>query len=291
MTQEYTPQMANEDLIQVLRMVHVEKQPLDLDLLKFALEHGADPNLNLVRPDIEHTNVKVCQFPPYHHPISLLCGAEASNPDKESMLEACKLLIDHGADLNDSKWNSDSVRYRELPLLHTTSNEIRQLLLENGADPNLSSGMSPMHNELIAANRSGDYSALETLLSFGGDINLDEGRGYGSPFYNLIHTCSATQNTMDWLFDHGFDMNKQNFEGRTAMHFAAKLDETVAFGAMLERGAKHDVQDHNGVIPMDIAVIHDSLEILDMIDAHKRTISVKSAGSQKPVKVEQGRSI
>jgi ankyrin repeat protein len=90
------------------------------------------------------------------------------------------MLLDRGADVNA---HSGRYGYALLAVCHPSSGsidrEIVQLLLDNGADPNVLG--ESCGNSLCAASKHGDAEVVEMLLQGGADINA-----VGIGHYNVL---------------------------------------------------------------------------------------------------------
>lgn len=105
------------------------------------------------------------------HPLSdaLVCAVENNN------LEAAKLLIEHGADVNGYGWITGAGANDGLPLLvaaNKPTSEWVDFLLKHGANPNLASRLhkvTPLH----VASVQGNLKTLNALLKHGADPNAE----------------------------------------------------------------------------------------------------------------------
>jgi uncharacterized protein len=162
---------------------------------------------------------------------------------REGDLEAAKILLDAGADVNQTS------EYGWTALLTATQNRYYQLgkyLLERGADPNIANkgGWNPLY--IATDNRNiegGDYPTrrpdmdhleyIELLLAAGADPNL---RMKSS-------TETRTIFTHQWLFE----------EGATPFLRAAQSGDLTLMKRLLELGADPSIATEHDVTPLMVA--------------------------------------
>jgi uncharacterized protein len=181
-----------------------------------------------------------------------------------SNMEMIQVLLAAGVDVNPQlnmhrpSRGGNSGRFVEefyntgcTPLLRATiANDVElvRILLDKGADPNISGmGLTPF---LIAAGvgTGGRGTGLASSTSSGGPVNTA---------------------LMDLLLEHGADVNAQvtgtqtyslrisrapsATEGMTALHVAAQKSREDEVRYLLAKGAKTDLLDSNGRKPVDLA--------------------------------------
>ena len=138
--------------------------------------------------------------------------------------------------------------FRSTPLLMASKRgceEVVQLLLDRGADPNKASedGCTPLHR---AAWR-GDKDVVQLLLDGGADPNKADEHGW-TPLH-----CAARHSRKDvvrLLLKRGADPNKKDEDGETPLYKAAYegFEDTVEL--LLERGADPNISIQNGNTPL-----------------------------------------
>jgi ankyrin repeat protein len=165
----------------------------------------------------------------------------------ESSLEVLKLMLAHGANLND-----------RLP----------EQLLDRDArflpPPPKITDLA-----LIRAARSSDLEAMRVLVEAGADPSLrDEKRGGVTPLLavtmgpelpSLIEaerrpTEEEAIPAIDFLLDHGVDPTAGNDMGTTPVHMAAMRNYPGIIKHMAERGVNLNVKDVEGLTPLDYAL-------------------------------------
>ena len=159
---------------------------------------------------------------------------------------------------------------------------LMNVLLEHGADPNArlaapliervhnngDGALGPGSTPLMRAAKKGDIDAMRLLLDHGADVNLAanngatvlmfvSGRG-GLGRFGVYDVKKATD--ADFLegarlcLQHGADVNATDESGQTALHNAAvqRSDPFIEF--LADHGARVDVKDKQGRLPLDLAL-------------------------------------
>ena len=110
-----------------------------------------------------------------------------------------------------------------------------RLLLEQGARPD--------HNATSSAIWDQDLRIAELLRTHGG--NLDYVSGGGTP---LLRTVKARRlKLVKWLIDHGANINFQDPEGFSALHYAVTSTHTLSqIEELLSYGAKPQLPARDG---------------------------------------------
>jgi ankyrin repeat protein len=165
----------------------------------------------------------------------------------ESSLDVLKLMLSHGADLED-----------RLP----------EPLLDR--DPRFLPPPPKITDlALIRAARSSDVEAMRVLIEGGADPSLhDEKRGGITPLLAVMMgpelpalieadrqpTEKQAIAAIDFLLDHGVAPSIGNDMGSTVLHIAALRDYPGVIRHMAERGADLNVGDREGFTPLDYAL-------------------------------------
>jgi ankyrin repeat protein len=136
------------------------------DIVRVLLEHGADVHARArVRPtlvnrgDFNTSQLNRIESVDRGGYTALLFAA------RQGDIEASRLLLDAGADANESAPDGTSVLHLATHSGHTA---LAKFLLDRGANPNAAaSGYTPLH----AAVLRGDLEAVKALLAHGADVN------------------------------------------------------------------------------------------------------------------------
>jgi ankyrin repeat protein len=162
-------------------------------------------------------------------------------------LDVARLLLEHGADVNAT--------LKRLPPYRAK--------LDRGNDMMLGGGTTAF----LRAAKAADLPAMKLLLEHGADPTLAPTRSGINPLMAAAGLGTAEQDTtgrsktqqqaieaIQLLIDRGLDVDAQASDGQTAAHGAAMqgYDEVIRF--LAAKGARLDVQDHDGFTPLDVAL-------------------------------------
>ncbi|KAK2051855.1 ankyrin repeat and SOCS box protein [Colletotrichum caudatum] len=196
-----------------------------LDLVTALLDHGADPNL----PGPKHM-----LWPATYQPACLkaLLARGADNrkaPGNMELavsinnIESVRVLLAAGVSPNLKK---DGIYTPLCTAIRDNRADILELLLQNGADPNLNSAEYPAF-KCVTHFRT---HFLPRLVAAGNDLHNPKG---------IIETAVKVNNmeALMWLLDQGVSPNEKGEDGNTPLTTAIRenrmemLDELVAHGA------------------------------------------------------------
>ncbi len=226
-----------------------------------------EPRPDLASPDQIVTKKKVEQW--------LAAGAdidqELSNAIIASDEDRVKFLIGKGADVNkqDSQgWTplANAARQRK--------DKIAEILLENGANPNLSSdGTTP----LIAAVMRDSVPTIDVLLKHGAKIEEPGPEGY-RPLSMAI--ADSRYDAAKALIEHGADINAASGEDGLTPLIVAAAQTGPAEGArfvpgstrpidiakmLVDGGADVNAQAKNGMTALMVAATHNSPPMIGLL--------------------------
>ncbi len=230
------------------------------DLIEILLKNGADPNVSSL---FSGTPLKV--------------AIDAVNE------VIVKLLLQYGARINNVCVNHKTPLINALMRMSCNIN-ITEILLQNGADPNLADadGKHPLYfvryNEmkkiskllikyganidcLLSNNKEYLLNALKygnnylaKLLLEKNNTNINEVDEGGN---TLLHRTSGyinAQDSMKLLLDHGADPNIKNINMQTPLHIAANIGNFSSVSILLKYGADANIQDEDGATPLYLCV-------------------------------------
>lgn len=218
--------------------------------------------------------------------------------------EMVRLLISNNVDIN--------VRYSETletPLIiavkQNTSNEIITLLLNAGADTNVSEihGMTPLRlavdkdnveavkllldagantevfwngmTPLMEASQEGYTAVVRLLLEVGANPNFTNISG-NTPLMAAAHYGKV--DVIELLLSHGANINAQNSHGFTPLHAAVNTNRSPAVRILLENGADQTLRNKQG---------QTALELAESLSAHEDNRRVIELLKNPPVKKEK----
>lgn len=203
-----------------------------------------------------------------------------------SNVDVAQVLIDAGANI------SARTNERYTPL-HTVTSDVAALLLSKGANPNARDrkGRTPLfHERRLKASR------VEAFVQAGADVNAKDHKGAGilscgyccfdtrsvevllDNGYNPLDKANDTTfngTLLHWLIDEtvncrlihrvidlGVDVNAQDKDGDTALHYLAQTDYTTRMNWLLQRKADPRIRNNEGLRASDIAVIPKAKKLL-----------------------------
>lgn len=183
--------------------------------------------------------------------------------------ELIKMLIDKGCDPNPSNPNGDySLLWKASVNGQKCYRAIRELI-KNGADLKQATrwGDTPIHAMIRSDLNSSD---IENNLEILNDPNFQNGNSEPLLYTAIQRNYTHDKSVFNFLISHGADVNLQDKEGKTSLHFAAKQsallsdkegndihrDDGMIADDLIEHGALVDIQDNEGKTPLHEAVIH-----------------------------------
>lgn len=209
-------------------------------------------------------------------------------------IDSVRILLAAGVDPNAKK---DGVYTPLCTSIRDNRTDIFQLLLSNGADPNVMASEYPAF-KCITHNR---LHFLPSLVSAGADMHTPKG---------IIETAVASNNTsaLEWLLDQGLDPNERNSKGQSPLTSAIRDNHLSMVDLLLTRGADPNMrgQDwpvclavHNPPIlsrvlsslasprafkgVMEMAVVADQLESIKLLLAAGVSVEDRNGGVFSPL--------
>ncbi|EFA82284.1 ankyrin repeat-containing protein [Heterostelium album PN500] len=175
----------------------------------------------------------------------------AENGNKKELAQ----LINDGVDINKPGTSNRSALHHAAMNGHT---EIVAMLLGKGATVNCQTnrGATPLHY----ASRSDRIECVSLLLDHGADVNQVDSTN-STPLHSAI-VYKSDKTALALINNYGADINAQNNDGSTPLHLAAQRGYREIIVALLEKGAKVEVRDHNGDTPFSLIPLTDTIDII-----------------------------
>lgn len=202
-------------------------------MMKFLLENGASVN-------------------PQQPPLTVAVRSWAP-----SSIEKTKLLLGHGADVNQVDYEGETA----ITSAAENRNEgvkLMQLLVDKGADPIATDGrgLTP----LTSAIQAGSIDSISYLLETFPNV-LEEDKSRKAPLHYLMTgrffkfaELSEFEAIVDLLLSAGADINEQDFSGNTILHLSVNEDslrkDVVSF---LVKRADVGMKNNSGKTAFDLA--------------------------------------
>lgn len=211
---------------------------------------------------------------------------------KSKNLDKVKYLLELDEKLKDAK--SDDGQTAVLMAAYYRANEIKELLLQKGAELNLyeaaTVGNTALIKEILSeapklinshsfdgytplglAAHFGQEEAATYLLDSGADINL---KGKDGKLNNTaLHASIAGNhiNIVRLLLNHGADIDSQCEgeirRGFTPLHVAVHFNRLQIANLLIENGANLSITNSESLTPYEYALLKGSTEIADIIQA------------------------
>ncbi|KAF5640418.1 hypothetical protein F52700_3568 [Fusarium sp. NRRL 52700] len=222
-------------------VAQVEKNPKDLSFLNVMLTifHRLG-SLDLVSYAASH---------PYLHLAAFYGWSDITE---------ALLVLGGNPDVQDSK--GSTALHAACASLEEDSTKAVQVLIENGADPNIqvdASGFTPMHHLIGASCNAAEpwdcIGKIEALLSGGADINaLDKRDRTPIHLASCIPWCNSV---FDHLCKRGASLDLSDDEGRSILHYAALYGDLEHITYLRKRRLTEpdpDGKDINYETPLDL---------------------------------------
>lgn len=217
------------------------------------------------------------------------CGEQLMNHSRKNDSTKVRELLESGCDANSLKEIAQNLYHCALRLgIHHPNSSIANLLLANGADPNIDLGrsMSPFH---YSAGGS-PTETFNSLLEKGGDVNtLNLNSSYPTP---LIWAISKGKiENIKLLVENGAIVNPTKLNGNTSpLHSAVSIKQFQITKYLLQNGANTNskISQESGdciTCPSEISPIHivgtfkeDSLAkiFVDLLIAYNADLNIKN---------------
>lgn len=143
-----------------------------------------------------------------------------------------------------------------------------------------------LNSELITASSNSDVKQVAKLLKKHNlDVNFQCKKWYG----RTALLCATNMNIVNLLIDAGADVNAQENEGNTVLHWACRCGNIAFVKVLLEKGAdinrRDDEKNQFGSTPLEFTkkINHNGSynDVIQLLEDHKKTQIIKEAVPDK----------
>lgn len=205
---------------------------------------------------------------------SMTSTSESSSQSAED-LEALTELIDQGANIRDRDDRGETALHHAARCGRA---EEARFLLDKGADPNAKdlTGRTPLH----AAVAADAYRVFQTLLR-DRRTNLNE-RTHDGATPMILAARLAVDDMVAELIQNKADVNAADEHGKTALHWAAAVNNVPAATMLLKFGVNCDVQDDQEQTPLHLAAKEGSYEVATMLVSYGASLDIADCQERLP---------
>ncbi|KPM43981.1 hypothetical protein AK830_g2649 [Neonectria ditissima] len=211
-----------------------------VDIVNTLLDHGANPNL----PGPKHmlwpaTYQTAClQVLLSHGADPKKCPGIMELATSVNNLESVRALLKAGVDPNAKK---DGVYTPLCTSIRDNRNDIFQLLLSSGADPNVPASEYPTF-KCITHNR---LQYLPQIVAAGGNLNSPKG---------IVETAVSVNNleALKWLLDQGMNPNDKTPKGHSPLTTAIREGRIEMIDVLLASGADPNIRGQDWPVCMAV---------------------------------------
>ena len=159
-------------------------------------------------------------------------------------------LIDHGANVTIKDKCGYTALHRACIIYHDCSPEVLSCLIENGADVNLSTDKN--RTPLMTACEYGHVNTVTILIEHGANVNLQDRDGLTAVHY-AVRGSQACE-ILSCLMENGADVDAKTFDDCTPLMIAAERGDTKVATFLIEHGANVDLPDKIGATALCYAL-------------------------------------
>jgi hypothetical protein len=122
---------------------------------------------------------------------------------------------------------------------------------------------------LLLAAESGNLEFIQSWLDEGRNINERDTDGISALHIAIISNVEDRElynQTIEFLINNGIDVNLQDVEGDTTLHYAIEFCNLPLMIKLLQHGAKMFIPNNDGITPYDMA--EKFPEVLDVLQEY-----------------------
>lgn len=196
---------------------------------------------------------------------------------EQMQIPTAKLLLANKADPNVQFYQDKGLDSENL--LHLAASRrnlpMTELLLQNGAKPNLLSGGS---TPLLLAVLLQEQDLVKLLLQHGADPNIPDSSGRPP-----LHCSISKPSILQTLLDSKPDVNAKTKEGETPLYWASSAGLAPAVELLLKNGADPNIADSHGNTPLHLAALKSYKEIVELLLAKGADPNAQNSYGKTPL--------
>lgn len=288
------PNSKGSRVYQALPLINAVKSNRE-GIVELLLDHGADPNLGKEKPlEVaikQGASQKIIQLLIDHKADTQNAFKNAQTPEMISCLISCGLTPDD---------YEDELCAQLIDAVRNGKEEIVEVLLENGVDPNVKGVKNVYEKPLeIALNKNRSFRIMELLVDHGASIDgmlhfartpaiaeyllmkggkVDEYNSNGLTPLMCVNTKVG-----EFLIHQGAELEKKSSAGATALALAASRGETEKCRLLLANNAKLESKDDQGLTPLSRAVDQKRLEVVKLLIERDANIQTTDHSGMTPL--------
>ncbi len=144
-------------------------------------------------------------------------------------------------------------------------------------DPEVRPKVSDNDEKLLTACEAGDGKAIESALTAGADVNIQDGSGAGNtPLLLLCKRKKEEEKLVIALISKGADVNKTSIDGYTPLHYAAENKHEKLVELLLKKGADANAATDAGLTPLHLAAQADHAGIVKILLKNGADINIET---------------
>ena len=196
-----------------------------LETLRALTDHGA--NINVARKDGTSAFLRACST---------------------GQSESVKFLLEAGADVNITKPCGNTCLHEAV--IGRCSNEILKKIIQHGVNVNYINSKS--QTVLICACYAAQVGSVKLLLENGADPNISDDCSF-TCLHAAVHGC-CTNETLQEIITRHAHLDAQDTDGRTALLLACLFRRQDSVSILLEVGSNPNIADNDGITCLQAAV-------------------------------------
>ncbi len=182
----------------------------------------------------------------------------------------CRLLISYDVDLNKMTKSGETALSLSLEYKH---DDITNLLISAGVSlTNQSTNNSGLLIKAIEGMPN--LNLIQKLIQFGADVNHLQKHSEVSPlqkaikyfYYFKYQNINQFLSILYNMLQKGANINHQDKQGQSCLHYAASLKELYLTLFLIEQGIKINLLDNNGINAIHLAVAYENWSVVDLLE-------------------------